>query len=197
MSRRSTTMIWIERALSGIASACFVCYGIVVSDARAEQAKQRQRLEATMAAARADTAAMSHFVAVPGTPIGRLEIPRLQLTATIIQGETDGALKAGVGHLADTPLPWQPGNSAFAAHRDTHFRPLKDVRRGDIVNLTTPLGSFTYRVRTTVVVDPEDLWVLKPADGHVLTLITCYPFSYVGTAPKRFVVQAERQGQDR
>jgi sortase A len=101
-------------------------------------------------------------------------------------------LNVAVGHLSDTALPWEPGNSAFAAHRDTFFRPLKDIKAGDLVRVATPRGLFEYRVRQTTIVNPEDVWVLNATDQQVLTLITCYPFSYIGHAPQRFVVRAER-----
>jgi sortase A len=89
-------------------------------------------------------------------------------------------------------LPWEEGNTALAGHRDTFFRRLEGVRIGDEVHLATPHGDLTYRVYTHVVVDPDDVWVLAPSKGTDLTLITCYPFRYVGSAPRRFVVRATR-----
>jgi sortase A len=127
-----------------------------------------------------------------GQPIGWLEIPRVGLAAAVVHGDTDALLKTAIGHLADTPLPWNGGNSALAGHRDTFFRPLEHVRRDDTVRLKTPHGDFAYRVRETLVVDPEDLWVLDPTPSATLTLITCYPFKYIGNAPRRFIVRAER-----
>jgi sortase A len=97
-----------------------------------------------------------------------------------------------VGHLPDTPLPWEEGNSALAAHRDTFFRPLTDVTIGDPIRLTTPRGGFEYRVGEILIVEPGDVWVLEASDRPTLTLITCYPFTYVGLAPRRFVVRAWR-----
>jgi sortase A len=97
-----------------------------------------------------------------------------------------------VGHLSDTPLPWDGGNTALAGHRDTFFRPLERIKAGDDVYLDTSRGRFHYRVRRTIVVKPEDLWVLDPSANATLTLITCFPFHYIGSAPQRFVVQAER-----
>jgi sortase A len=97
-----------------------------------------------------------------------------------------------VGHLPDTPLPWQPGNSALAGHRDGLFRPLKDIVAGDEVIFRTSRQTLRYRVTRTVIVEPDDVSVLKKKPHSQLTLITCYPFRYIGNAPKRFIVHAER-----
>jgi sortase A len=110
----------------------------------------------------------------------------------IAEGDDDATLKVAIGHLPDTPLPWHEGNSAFAGHRDTFFRPLQHIRVGDELRVSTVHGDFRYQVRQTKVVDPNDLWVLDPTDRPTLTLITCYPFNYVGKAHRRFIVRAER-----
>lgn len=109
-----------------------------------------------------------------------------------MSGDDDATLDMAVGHLPDTPRPWEPGNSAMAAHRDGLFRPLKGIKVGDELRLRTREGDFTYRVRETKVVMPTDLSVLEPTEHNSLTLITCYPFNYVGAAPKRFIVHADR-----
>jgi sortase A len=128
-----------------------------------------------------------------GSLIGRVDVPRLGLSAAIAEGDDDATLGKAVGHLPDTPLPWQQtGNAAFAAHRDGLFRPLRDIQINDEVKVVTPRGEFLYRVKKTQVVNPEDVWVLAPTATPSVTLITCYPFSFVGHAPKRFIVQAER-----
>lgn len=127
---------------------------------------------------------------------GLLEIPRIGLSAAFAEGDDDGTLRKAIGHLPDTPLPWHIGNAAFAGHRDQQFRPLKGIRAGDEIRLVTPRGTFLYVVSRTFVVEPTDVWVLAPSGGHELTLITCYPFSYIGHAPHRFVVKATaREGQ--
>ena len=132
-------------------------------------------------------------VAVPGSgePIGILEIPRLGLSSVVIEGDEAAALLLGVGHLSDTPLPGTSGNSVFAAHRDTFFRPLAGIRKGDTVLVTTPDGVHRYRVYATRIVQPSDVSVLRSGQQSQLTLVTCYPFDYVGSAPQRFIVQAE------
>jgi len=140
---------------------------------------------------------LTDVVVPPGPPadgvIGELSIPRLKLTAPVKTGDDDSVLDFSVGYLPDTPLPWMPGNSAMAAHRDRLFRPLQNIRAGDEIRLATPHGDLSYHVTKTFVVDPKDVWVLQPLPHVDLTLITCYPFVYVGHAPHRFIVQAEKQ----
>ena len=127
-----------------------------------------------------------------GEPIGTLEITRLGLSGVVVEGDDDAVLDRAIGHLPDTPLPWHEGNSALAAHRDAIFRPLKGVRLGDVLRLKTPYGDFDYRVRDTLIVKPNDVWVLDPTEATTLTLISCWPFNYIGHAPERFIVRAER-----
>jgi sortase A len=127
-----------------------------------------------------------------GEPIGTLEIARLGLSGVVVEGDEDSVLDRAIGHLPDTPLPWHEGNSALAAHRDAIFRPLKGVRLGDVLRLKTPHGEFDYRVRDTLIVKPDEVWVLDPTPVTTLTLISCWPFNYIGHAPERFIVRAER-----
>ena len=128
-----------------------------------------------------------------GSPIGILEIPRLGLSSVVLEGDETAALLLGVGHLSDTPLPWHGGNSVFAAHRDTFFRPLAGIRRNDIIRFSTSDAEFEYVVKELKVVEPTELAVLDPTPSATLTLITCFPFDYVGPAPHRFIVKAERR----
>jgi sortase A len=110
----------------------------------------------------------------------------------VVEGTTTTALRRAAGHITGTGMPGVPGNVGIAAHRDTFFRPLRNIRKNDIVTLTTGAGEYRYRVVSTRVVDPGDFSVLNPSDGEILTLVTCYPFYFVGSAPGRFVVRAER-----
>jgi sortase A len=124
--------------------------------------------------------------------IGRLEIPRLGVEAIVAEGTDSGTLRRAVGHLPTTPLPGETGNVALAAHRDSFFKNLGRVRLGDRVRMTTPDGVFDYRVESKLVVRPENASVLSASRTPTLTLITCYPFGYVGSAPERFVVRARQ-----
>lgn len=128
-----------------------------------------------------------------GSPIGIIEIPRLGLSSVVLEGDDTAALLFGVGHLSDTPLPWHGGNTVFAAHRDTFFRPLAGIRRNDIIKFSTADAEFEYVVKELKVVKPTELAVLDPTPSATLTLITCFPFDYVGPAPNRFIVKAERR----
>ncbi len=124
--------------------------------------------------------------------IGELDIPRLHLSAAVMTGDDTHVLAGAVGYLPDTALPWGKGNTALAAHRDRLFRPLRDIRRGDRIRLSTRHGDFDYRVVRTFIVGPSDVWVLNDAPNVDLTLITCYPFVFVGHAPDRFIVRAQK-----
>lgn len=182
--------LWIERGLLGTGIGCLVWWGVVSLQATRYQYEQQAVFERTRMAA---PAAVNASAVLPiGSLIGSLEIPRLGLSAVIAEGEDDATLKLAIGHLPDTPLPWHKGNTALAGHRDTFFRPLQHIRLGDELRITTLHGDFRYQVRETMVVGPNDVWVLDPTDRPTLTLITCYPFSYVGKAPRRFIVRAER-----
>lgn len=127
-----------------------------------------------------------------GDLIGRIEIPRLGLSAVVVEGIGRRDLRRAVGHIPGTALPGQPGNAAIAGHRDTFFRPLKDVAVDDIIVLTTQWGEYRYRVVWSRMTTPDDVAVLDPTTIEVLTLVTCYPFYYVGPAPDRFIVRAEK-----
>jgi sortase A len=124
--------------------------------------------------------------------VGLLQIPRLGFSTPILEGDDAETLRGAAGHLPDTPHPWEVGNSAIAAHRDGIFRPLRNVRVGDELRVQSPHGEIRYRVSDTHIVVPTDLSVLETKTPHMLTLITCYPFNYIGAAPKRFIVHAER-----
>jgi sortase A len=125
-----------------------------------------------------------------GSPIGRIEIASIGLAAMVMEGIDGKTLGVAVGHIPSTPLPGQQGNVGLAAHRDNFFRGLRNIHKDDEINLTTLLGAYHYRVDSTQVVDPGDLRVLAPTSGDFLTLVTCYPFYFVGPAPERFIVRA-------
>ena len=122
--------------------------------------------------------------------LGRLEIPTLGVSTIVREGEDARTLQLAVGHIAGTALPGSSGNMGLAGHRDTFFRRLREIDVGDVIRLVAVEGTFTYVVESTQIVDPGDLWVLDPTPEPSLTLVTCYPFTYIGTAPERFVVKA-------
>ena len=126
----------------------------------------------------------------PGTPIARLEIPRLGLDVVVAEGSASTVLRRAVGHLEQSAWPGEGGNVVLAGHRDTFFRGLADVREGDVIVLESEAGKQTYEVEWIRIVEPTDVDVLSQSRHPALTLITCYPFQYVGQAPQRFVVRA-------
>jgi sortase A len=127
-----------------------------------------------------------------GDIVGRIEIPRLAVSVVVVEGTGEDELQIAAGHIAGTGLPGKGGNVGIAAHRDTFFRPLRNIRENDSVLLTTRAGTFHYRVVSARITEPTDVEVLKRSEAEVLTLVTCYPFYFVGPAPQRFIVRAER-----
>ncbi|HLH01008.1 MAG TPA: class D sortase [Bryobacteraceae bacterium] len=126
----------------------------------------------------------------PGTVMGRLMIPRLNLSVMVREGATESTLRRAVGHIPGTGLPGQLGNVALAGHRDTFFRPLSKIKKNDTIEVETGRGTYQYLVTATQIVSPRDVEVIKATAGKTLTLVTCYPFYYIGSAPKRFIVHA-------
>jgi len=130
--------------------------------------------------------------ALPGELIGRLRIDRIGLSAIVLEGVDGKTLQLAAGHLPKTPLPGERGRVTLAGHRDQIFRRLKDLRPGDHIVLETQRGDFHYDVDSLRVVAPTDLAVLASGKRRELQLLTCYPFSYVGRAPQRFVALASQ-----
>jgi sortase A len=129
----------------------------------------------------------------PRELIGRITIPRLGVHGIVKEGVDDKTLRRAVGHVPGTAMPGEDGNVGLAAHRDTFFRGLKDVRKNDRIRIETSDGAYEYQVDSIRIVKPNDVEVLASAhDARALTLVTCYPFYYVGNAPKRFIVRAKQ-----
>jgi sortase A len=147
----------------------------------------------TVPPAPSDTAGARVESAAPeGSLLGRIEIGTIGLSAMILEGTGAKTLRQAVGHIPRTALPGNQGNVAIAGHRDTFFRGLRNIKKDDEITLTTFNGTDRYRVDSTQVVEPEDVWVLDSSDESILTLVTCYPFHFVGPAPQRFIVRARR-----
>jgi len=218
---RSAAWRWLERALFLAAFLCLGSYAYVAVHARVVQHEASQRLDASLAqqtatlpgdpgsprgASRPEKPAgsMGSDSAAPAEPapalrtgdvVGRLEVPRVGVSVMVLEGDDDDTLRQAAGHIPDTDLPGAPdANVGIAGHRDTFFRPLMNIRKGDEIRLTTEHGAYRYAVDSIRIVKPEDVDVLDPVDNPVLTLVTCYPFYYVGHAPNRFIVQAREIG---
>jgi sortase A len=126
-----------------------------------------------------------------GEVLAELRIPRIGLSSVVLEGSGPRELKLGPGHISSTPLPGQGGNFAVAGHRDTFFRALRSIVVGDVIQITSREREFQYKVVSTKIVGPRDVLVLQPTGSETLTLVTCYPFDYLGPAPKRFIVRAD------
>jgi sortase A len=125
-----------------------------------------------------------------GALIGRLAIPRLNVRSVVREGAGEDTLDVALGHIPGTALPGQPGNVGVAGHRDTLFRGLRHIAKNDVIEFQTPAGSYSYKVESTGIVKPTDVGVLGTGRHPEMTLVTCYPFYYVGSAPERFIVKA-------
>jgi len=125
-----------------------------------------------------------------GSYLFQLSLPRQNATFKVVEGTTSQSLRKGPGHLEGSSLPGNAGNSVIAGHRDTHFRILKDVAVGDEIRIDASGQHYVYRIVDTRIVRPEDTSPLRSSTDPMLTLITCYPFYFIGPAPNRFIVRA-------
>jgi sortase A len=211
-TRNSPFLRWSRYLLFAVGVLALSYVGFVLLDARLYQAAQSRQFQQELKGLKTSIGSDEHPspVSLPpdathadgigaaslGTvdrvdpPLGRIEIGTIGLTAMIQEGTDARTLRRGVGHIPGTPLPGQQGNVAITGHRDTFFRPLRKIRKDDEITVTTLNGSYRYRVDSTEVVEPDDTEVLADSDDAVLTLVTCYPFYFVGPAPKRFIVHA-------
>lgn len=185
---------WLGRGLLLVGAGLLVWWLWVAVEGYAFQATVTRRLEALgrplRSRALVEVASATRREADESGVVGRIEIPRLKLSAPVIDGTSGRALRRGVGHVERTAYPGERGNVALAGHRDTWFRALNRVERGDLIRLRTPDGSFVYAVESFRIVDPQRGDLLNETRSPRLTLVTCYPFKWVGPAPQRFVVFA-------
>jgi sortase A len=140
-----------------------------------------------------DKAVPALWSSVPVSVLGRISIPRLNISAIVEEGVDDNTLARAIGHIPGTALPGEQGNIGIAGHRDTFFRALRDLQPHDIIDFATHTGRFHFTVDSLTVVDPSDVRVLKSTGDHSLTIVTCFPFQYIGNAPRRFIVHAISQ----
>ena len=177
--------------IAGILALGYV--GFTLLDARLYQVSAKRSLEGLIHLEKEHHESQPKPAVKTGDVLGRIDIPRLGISVAVLQGITSRTLRLGAGHIERTPLPGDTGNSGIAGHRDTFFRELKDIRENDEIQLQTATELFHYEVDWVKVVDPDDITVLEPSTfGSTLTLVTCYPFYFVGSAPKRFVVRAHK-----
>jgi sortase A len=187
-ARRAVSMLATALLSGGIAAVGYVAY--VMVDAWAYQTAEHARLTHAIRASSEAHASVAAGPIANGSVVGEITIPTVALSAIVVQGDSAAILQRAVGHLRETALPGERGNVVLAAHRDTFFRPLERVRVGDAITLRTVAGEFVYLVEWTAVMRPSEVQVIASTDQDTLTLITCFPFSYIGAAPDRFIVRA-------
>ncbi len=195
-------LLWSQRVFFVCGVAMLGYCAFVLVDSYLYQQRESRMLEQALKGKKAGGRELPHvnLPPPPGVPsaaavnglIGRMEIPRLGLSVMVNEGADGTTLRRGAGHIPGTALPGQGGNVGISAHRDTFFRPLRNIRVDDVITLATLEGEYQYRVVSTKVVRPTEVAVLASNGSDVLTLVTCYPFYYVGSAPNRFIVRAER-----
>ena len=193
---------WGQRGFFGCAVLLLGYCGFSLVDAWIFQKREsqvldrllRERQMASQGATKPEPSAAPQSVPAAAADglIGRIEIPRLLLSAVVVEGVDKTTLRRAVGHIPGTAMPGRTGNVGLAGHRDTFFRSLKDVKIKDEVEFSTLAGNFKYEVESLKVVDPDNVGVLAPSGHNVLTLVTCYPFYFVGPAPKRWIVRARQ-----
>ena len=195
---RKTVLRFTEDFLWVVALAslgfCSVAYG----SAAIHQARQKAVLEALRAntaapASLASASQASHSKVANNVLLGLIEIPRLDTASIVEEGVETSTLWKAVGHIPGTALPGEWGNAVLAAHRDTYFSGLGDLKVGDLVSFKSPTATYSYRVESTRIVEADDAEVLRPSKEPTLTLVTCYPFHYIGNAPQRYVVTARQE----
>jgi len=183
---------WLERSLLAFGLALGLWCAVVLVRAHQTQNIPPPKVTVTQTVLPGTTTSSPAPVPAParGTWIARLEVPSVTLATTVLEGTDDGTLSRGSGHIEDTPFPGQEGNVGIAGHRDTVFRPLRHIHLGDEMKLTTADRVYHYKISKTLIVTPDDVYVLDPTAQPTLTLVTCYPFDFIGHAPRRFIVQA-------
>jgi LPXTG-site transpeptidase (sortase) family protein len=197
---RERLLRWTERGLMAIGVGLGAWCAALLVEARFHQsADLNPPLVVTQTVLPGDSGDRNASIPPPpaaGMFIGRLEAPSVKLSTVVLEGSDDGTLSRGSGHIEDTPLPGQKGNVGIAGHRDTTFRALRRIRVGDPLEFRTGDTLYRYRISKTMIVGPDDVYVLDPTPQPALTLVTCYPFEFVGHAPRRFIVRADLVGTE-
>ncbi|HWF92933.1 MAG TPA: class D sortase [Terriglobales bacterium] len=184
-----SSLSWALLIIGGVA----LTYAVyAVSDTAAYQQVELHKLESPNGASRVNftTAQVMLNRPIIGEVIGELQVPRIGLRTIVVEGDSAKILRRAVGHIPSTAFPGQDGNIALAGHRDSLFLPLQQIQQGDLVTFDSLGQQFQYEVFATQIVSPDDVGVLHATAGHELTLITCFPFGFIGPAPKRFIVRA-------
>lgn len=192
---------WLQRGLLLLGLLLLALWSKAAYESRSFQSAESWKLETALgnvvsAPSKAALVAVPAFdasrVKEPDAALGRIEISRLRIAAIVAEGVDQKTLRRAIGHVPWTALPGRPGNCALAGHRDTFLRGLRGVRVNDLIRIVTLGGTYTYQVAWSKVVEPRDIEVLDSTATRSLTLVTCYPFEFIGHAPQRFVVRARQ-----
>ena len=191
-----SSLWWVERGLMAIGGVLAVYCAAILVEARFHQTAPLPQPPLTVTQTvlpgdKGDPKTPEVPVPAAGVLLGRLEAPTVKLSTTVLEGSDDATLSRGSGHIEDTPFPGQPGNVGIAGHRDTTFRALRHIKLGDALEFKTADRVYRYKISKTWIVGPDDVYVLDPTPRPALTLVTCYPFEFVGHAPNRFIVRAD------
>lgn len=190
---RSTMFLrWMQRFLFLTGTLAVTYVALTLLHAKLYQDAAASALETQIHAQKEHKVDLPQTITQKSSVLGQIEIPRLGVKVAILEGTTSQTLRLGVGHIEGTALPGEPGNVGIAGHRDTFFRPLKSIRTDDEIRIQTATGLLHFEVDSVEIVDPGDAKVLAPSAESAITLVTCYPFRFIGAAPKRFVVHAHR-----
>jgi sortase A len=196
---RNDTLRWIERGLLAAGIGLGAWCAAVLVEARFHHAvamRDAGQLVVTQTAVPVlpgdggDARTRTRPAPAAGTLLGRIEAPTVHMSASLLEGSDDATLSRGAGHIEDTPFPGEGGNIGVAGHRDTVFRPLRHIKVGDPLTVVAGGQTYRYTISKTLIVGPDDVYVLDPTAAPTLTLVTCYPFEFIGHAPRRFIVQA-------
>ena len=197
---RDALLRWSERGLIGMGVGLAAWCAAILVEARFHQTAPLPApltvTQTVLPGDSGDAKASTAPAPAAGVLLGRLEAPSVKLSTAVLEGSDDATLSRGSGHIEDTPFPGQPGNVGIAGHRDTTFRALRNIHVGDALEFKTADRLYRYRISKTMIVGPDDIYVLDPTAQPALTLVTCYPFEFVGHAPRRFIVRAEFEGEE-
>jgi sortase A len=190
MIRRTLPCISIILILFGLSLSSYHAYWIFVGLQSADEIKSNR-----IYAAEPKTVEPLQTVLAQrpedGEKIGTLSIPKLKQSFPIFHGDSEQILKKGIGHVKGTSLPGEASNSVLAGHRDTFFRHLDQLKVGDKLIVNRSESFYMYKIKKIRIVDKDDKTVIVPRPKSTLTLTTCYPFTYIGPAPQRYIVEAE------
>jgi sortase A len=198
--------LWLERLAWGIGIAALALWAVAGVAGTVGSRRELQRFAARQAAAAPVASSPDQHLWSPErvrawqesqtrdapAALAVLRIPSIDVEVPVLEGTDEWTLNRAVGHIEDTAMPGADGNTGIAGHRDGFFRALKDIRTGDLLEIETLRSVDRYRVERTWIVEPEDVSVLDPTNSPAVTLVTCYPFYFIGSAPQRFIVRAVR-----